>query len=145
MTVPFVRIRLISVVLGVAVALSLFSGCASDVVEVEISDGSTYAAPQEVGVIDARSGTKFKAYSTVGGLNAVVRFQVGSERNYHFYLEGTPSFDITVRRSQMTGALLALSQEGEGQVSLSPGTDYYIEFEQSAGASMGAFVLKVTE
>ena len=112
-------------------------------VTVQVHDGTTYASPQEAGVIDVEDGTEFEFYSTVGGLSAVVRFQVPRDRTHEVEYRGRDVFDIAIRLSQTTAAVVEPQHEAWVQASFSANTDYFLEIEQRDGAMMGPSLVTI--
>ena len=124
------------ILLGIVV-LATGRNLPTNPVVMQVPDGSTYAAPQQVGLIIVNDGTEFEFYSTVGGFDAVVRFQVPANGTYNFHYRGRDLFDLVIRSTQMGPALVTLKHDTTRTGSLSAGTDYYLEIEQTGGAMLG--------
>ena len=124
------------VLLGIVI-LTIGCNLPTKPVVIPVPDGSTYAAPQQVGLINVNDGTEFEFYSTVGGVAAVVRFQVPAGGTYNFHFRGRDLFDLVIRSAQTGPALVTFKHDTTWTGSLSAGTDYCLETEQTGGAMLG--------
>lgn len=106
--------------------------------EIEVYSTS-FASPEDAGVIDAEQGVKFVFYSNVWpGTTWWASFQVPSTGAYNIHHGGQPVFEMRIRRNSQYSGLVAFPANGETvTATLEAGIPYYVEGYQPAEAMMG--------
>jgi hypothetical protein len=124
-------------VLGVVL---LLAGCEMpwDPDEIEVYS-TTFASPDDAGVIDAQRGVKFVFYSNVWpGTTWWARFQVPVTGEYQIFHGGQPVFEMTIHKNSQASGIVATPANGETVTrTLDAGIPYYVEGYQPGGAMMG--------
>jgi hypothetical protein len=121
-------------------SLLILAGCDLpwDPVEIEVYS-TTFASPDDAGIIDAERGVKFVFYSNVWpGTTWWGRFQVPVTGSYNIAHSGQPVFEMTIHENSQYSGIVATPANGETiTVTLESGADYFVEGYQPGAAMMG--------
>jgi hypothetical protein len=115
-----------------------------DPVEVEVYS-TTFASPDDAGVIDAEQGVKFVFTSNVWpGTTWWGRFEVPVTGEYNIAHTGQPVFEMTIHENSQYSSIVATPANGETvTLSLDAGIPYYVEGFQPGEAMMGGTAIWV--
>lgn len=110
-------------------ALLILASCALpwDPDEIEVYS-TTFASPDDAGVIDAERGVKFVFTSNVWpGTTWWGRFEVPVTGTYNIAHTGQPVFEMTIHKDSQSSGIVATPANGETvAVTLQAGAGYYV-------------------